>query len=150
MDEELEAALMRAGQQIEQLQRQCEVLRAERDQARARVDNAVNLLTGIHSCMYPSAVKMEDGRLMVFRPENPHEYLQALSDRIRSLPDEMVARGAGVVVAAWGAHGTYKGRDQSVRLMVPDLHYLRLTKDGHPGHPLYLPADLKPQRWVQW
>ena len=93
MDEELEAALMRAGQQIEQLQRQCEVLRAERDQARARVDGAVKLLTGIHSCMYPSAVKMEDGRLMVFRPENPHEYMQALSDRMRALPDEMVARG---------------------------------------------------------
>lgn len=93
MDEELEAALMRAGQQIEQLQRQIKVLRAERDQARARVDNAVKLLTGIHSCMYPSAVKMEDGRLMVFRPENPHEYLQALSDRIRALPAEMAAHG---------------------------------------------------------
>lgn len=61
-----------------------------------------------------------------------------------------LARGAGVVVAAWGAHGTYKGRDQSVRLLVPNLHFLRLTKDGHPGHPLYLPASLKPQRWVQW
>lgn len=60
-----------------------------------------------------------------------------------------LAAGAGVVVAAWGAHGTYKGRDQSVRLMVPNLHFLRLTKDGHPGHPLYLPASLRPQRWVQ-
>lgn len=55
-----------------------------------------------------------------------------------------LARCSGVVVAAWGAHGTYKGRDQSARLLVPRLHYLRLTKDGHPGHPLYLPASLKP------
>ena len=93
MDKELEAALMRAGQQIGQLQRQCELLRAERDQARARVDSTVKLLTGIHSCMYPGAVKMEDGRLIVFRPENPHEYMQALSDRIRALPYEMAARG---------------------------------------------------------
>lgn len=31
--------------------------------------------------------------------------------------------------------------------MLPKLHYLRLTKDGHPGHPLYLPADL---RLVEW
>lgn len=61
-----------------------------------------------------------------------------------------LAAGAGVVVAAWGAHGTYKGRDKSVRLLVPKLHFLRLTKDGHPGHPLYLPASLKPQPWVQW
>lgn len=80
-------------EEVELLRRQCEVLRAERDHARARVNNAVALLTAIHSCMYPSAVKMEDGRFMVFRPENPHEYLQALSDRIRALPDELVARG---------------------------------------------------------
>lgn len=93
MSEEQEAALMRAGQQIEQLQRQCEILRAERDHARARVDNAVKLLASIHSCMYPMAVKAGDGRLMVFRPENPHEYMQALSDRIRAIPDEMEARG---------------------------------------------------------
>ena len=36
-----------------------------------------------------------------------------------------------------------------MRLLVPDLHYLRLTKDGHPGHPLYLPADLKPRQDLQ-
>ena len=89
----LHEELLAHQRKIEQLQRQCEVLRAERDQARARVDSAVKLLTSIHSCMYPSAVKMGDGRLMFFRPENPHEYLQALSDRIRTLPDEMVARG---------------------------------------------------------
>jgi hypothetical protein len=60
-----------------------------------------------------------------------------------------LARKAGVVVAAWGTHGTYMGRDRAVRLMVPELHYLRLTKGGHPGHPLYLPASLEPQRWVR-
>lgn len=67
------------------------VLRAERNQARVHVDSAVKLLTGIYSCIYPPAVKLEDGCLMVFKPKNPHEYLQALSDHIRALPDEMVA-----------------------------------------------------------
>jgi len=57
------------------------------------------------------------------------------------------ASGAGVVVAAWGVHGTHKGRDQSVRLIMPRLHYLRLTKDGHPAHPLYLPKTLRPALW---
>ena len=56
---------------------------------------------------------------------------------------------AGVVVAAWGTHGTHMGRDQTVRLLVPGLHYLRLTKDGHPAHPLYLPASLRPVLWVK-
>lgn len=55
---------------------------------------------------------------------------------------------AEVTVAAWGAYGTYGGRHNAVRAMLPRLHYLRLTKDGHPGHPLYLPASLRPVQWV--
>jgi hypothetical protein len=59
-----------------------------------------------------------------------------------------LAAKAGVVVAAWGTHGTHGGRHRAVRDMLPGLHYLRLTKDGHPGHPLYLPASLRPVAWV--
>ena len=55
---------------------------------------------------------------------------------------------AGVVIAAWGTRGTYAGRDTAVRRLLPRLHYLRLTKDGHPGHPLYLPQTLTPIEWV--
>ncbi len=28
--------------------------------------------------------------------------------------------------------------------LAPDIHCLGLTKDGHPKHPLYVPADTKP------
>jgi len=59
-----------------------------------------------------------------------------------------LAQNAGVVVAAWGANGTHQGRDRAARLLLPSLHYLKLTKNGHPGHPLYLPASLKPQPWA--
>jgi hypothetical protein len=31
-----------------------------------------------------------------------------------------------------------------VRAMLPELHCLALTKDGHPGHPLYLRKTLTP------
>lgn len=58
-----------------------------------------------------------------------------------------LAAEAGVVVAAWGTHGTHSGRNHAVRSLLPRLHYLRLTKDGHPGHPLYLPASLRPIEW---
>ena len=59
-----------------------------------------------------------------------------------------MALQAEVVVAAWGVHGTHGGRHNVVRALLPGLHYLRLTKDGHPGHPLYLPATLRPVAWV--
>lgn len=58
-----------------------------------------------------------------------------------------MARGAGIVVAAWGTPGGHLGRDTAVRQLIPNLHYMRLTKDGHPGHPLYLPGDLVPIQW---
>lgn len=54
------------------------------------------------------------------------------------------ARDAGVIIAAWGVDGTHKGRDMEVRKLLPPMHYLALTKAGHPGHPLYLPKTLIP------
>ena len=74
---------------------QREVLRHERDHARAQVCNAVKLLTGIHALLYPAPIRTEDGRTMVFRPQDPDRrvVLQELSDRIRALPEQMVARG---------------------------------------------------------
>lgn len=58
-----------------------------------------------------------------------------------------MAQGAGIVIAAWGTPGAHLGRDASARSLIPKLHYLRLTKDGHPGHPLYLPGCLTPILW---
>lgn len=58
---------------------------------------------------------------------------------------------AALVVCAWGTHGELNGRGADVAeclrgINVP-LHTLRLTKDGHPGHPLYLPSNLDPVPW---
>jgi len=59
-----------------------------------------------------------------------------------------IAEYAKVIIAAWGNHGMYMGRDEEVKLIIPEpLRYLRLTKDGYPGHPLYLPKELKPKLW---
>jgi hypothetical protein len=61
------------------------------------------------------------------------------------------AATAKIVVLAWGAHGAYKGRGIDVLklLRAPSLtraklHFLKLTKEGYPGHPLYLKSSLKP------
>lgn len=50
---------------------------------------------------------------------------------------------ADLLIAAWGAHGSLHGRDQAVARLLAgrDVQCLGTTKDGHPCHPLYLPAD---------
>jgi hypothetical protein len=62
------------------------------------------------------------------------------------------ARGAGLVMAAWGNHGAYRARQAEVvtalRVAGVRLHHLGLTKDGHPRHPLYLADDLEPEPWT--
>jgi len=60
-----------------------------------------------------------------------------------------IANHAELIVAAWGNHGVHHGRDAEVRSLCTNLHYLRLTKSGQPGHPLYLPRILKPVQWLQ-
>ena len=56
----------------------------------------------------------------------------------------MIARESEIVVAAWGTHGAYRNRGQQVKQLIQDLYCLRITKDGHPSHPLYLPKNLVP------
>jgi hypothetical protein len=82
------------------------------------------------------AYRATDPRVLLAQPDpvggrNDH-YLRKL------------ARGAHIVVAAWGTRGTHLGRDKCVRTMLPQLQCLRLTRDGHPAHPLYLPGGLLP------
>ena len=58
-----------------------------------------------------------------------------------------MAKHASVIIAAWGIDGAYLNRDKEVIKLIPDLHYLKLTKNGFPAHPLFLPKTLKPILW---
>jgi hypothetical protein len=51
---------------------------------------------------------------------------------------------AEITVCAWGVHGNYRDRENEVLSFLKDPHCLITTKNGHPGHPLYLRTDLKP------
>lgn len=59
---------------------------------------------------------------------------------------------SSMIVCAWGTHGKHAGRSQFLSPWLEGfypakLHALTLTKDGQPGHPLYLPSKLKPRKW---
>lgn len=58
---------------------------------------------------------------------------------------------AGIVVCAWGAHGRHIDQDEMALGWIESAggvpHALKLTKNGCPSHPLYLPANLSPFRW---
>ncbi len=61
------------------------------------------------------------------------------------------ARGADLVVCAWGNHGLHLERSADVTQMLRKagvrLHVLRMNGCGEPAHPLYLPGKLEPEAW---
>jgi hypothetical protein len=61
------------------------------------------------------------------------------------------ARSADWTIAAWGADGAKWDRGRAVEDLLRSagvrLLALKILKDGHPGHPLYLPKTLRPQAW---
>lgn len=65
------------------------------------------------------------------------------------------ARNAGsTVIAAWGANPKARDRADWVCKMAEldenlPIHALSLTKDGEPGHPLYLRKGLRPVRYYR-
>lgn len=59
---------------------------------------------------------------------------------------------ADKVICAWGTNGLYMNRASNVMAMLighgVKPHYLKLTKDGEPCHPLYLPYTLEPKPYA--
>lgn len=59
-----------------------------------------------------------------------------------------VASTAGVVVAAWGVHGSWMNRAETVWKLLKNagiaIKVLKLNMDGSPCHPLYLASTLIP------
>jgi hypothetical protein len=88
--------------------------------------------------------------LFGWRATDPGE-LKRASDPVGPLNDEYIlrrARDSELVVCAWGVHGALHNRAAIVLDMLRHdgrrPHALKLTKDGVPGHPLYLPGSSLP------
>lgn len=107
---------------------------------------------------------LEVVNLYAYRATDPRELLDpdTAGDPIGPLNDEAVAftiRRARLVVAGWGAGAAQVARRRpdlpdprqavagiAARYFAP-LTALGVTRAGDPRHPLYLPADARPERW---
>jgi hypothetical protein len=92
-------------------------------------------------------------------PEDMKDSAEAGIDVVGEHNDLAILRaawdcGGGMIVAGWGSHGGYLGRDEQVKDIFRKngslalLHAITVTKTGQPGHPLYLKYKLKPQPWI--
>lgn len=57
-----------------------------------------------------------------------------------------LTQNAGIIICAWGVHGTHRARNQEVLAMLEahPLQCLGTTQHGHPRHPLYVKASTQP------
>ncbi len=55
-----------------------------------------------------------------------------------------LAKGAGIVIAAWGNDGQFKNRADQVQNELPEMYCLKINRSGQPAHPLYQKASAKP------
>jgi len=91
--------------------------------------------------------------LFAWRATDPEVMKHALDPVGRSNNQAILrsAREAGVVVCAWGNHGSHLDRAATVvahlRAAGVPLHALKFPGQGEPAHPLYLPATLRPVPW---
>lgn len=62
------------------------------------------------------------------------------------------ASQAGIVIAAWGKHGSHRFQDMTTLAWLAgigvQLHCLRKNNDGSPQHPLYIPYSEQPKPWM--
>ena len=95
--------------------------------------------------------------LYAYRATDPTDLLAARMTGVdvhgpdRKLWYLKAALTADLAVAGWGTNVLTDVDGPIMRTAMQTfglpLHYLRLTKAGHPGHPLYLPGGLTPQVW---
>jgi hypothetical protein len=86
--------------------------------------------------------------LFAYRATDPKELKKTDTPLVGVDNDEIIqlaAEESDIIVCAWGTNGTLNGRNKEVISLLQSvgkpIMCLGKTKDGHPKHPLYLPAD---------
>lgn len=84
--------------------------------------------------------------LFAYRATEPKD-MKAAEDPIGEENDNWLLKfytDAGIVIAAWGNDGSFLGRSEQVRKLIPNLHCIKMNKTGEPAHPLYQRLDAVP------
>jgi hypothetical protein len=88
--------------------------------------------------------------LFAYRTPSPLALQRFKGDAVGPLNDEHLEAWAGfssLTICAWGTGGAYQSRGVKVLRRLREIttpYCLRMTKSGHPEHPLYLPLNLNP------
>lgn len=87
--------------------------------------------------------------LFAYRATDPTEMKKVArpvgDDNDRWLLD--IAVNASLIIAAWGTHGGFSGRDKEVIQMIPNMHCFGYSKNGFPLHPLMLSYKTQIQKF---
>lgn len=89
--------------------------------------------------------------LFAYRSTDPSK-LRAVEDPVGGVENNQAiletALRSALVVCAWGNDGALFGRNREVLEILKPVHErlaaLRLTNEGHPYHPLYVPYSVEP------
>ena len=84
--------------------------------------------------------------IFAYRSTNP-KILKEIKDPIG--PDnnywlQKLHKEAILTIGAWGNYGKLLNRGEEIINLIDNLYCLKITKEGHPSHPLYLSSKLKP------
>jgi hypothetical protein len=112
------------------------------------LDPTVRRCAGFASAWGAGALEVTN--VFALRSTNPAA-LKRIDDPVGPGNDGAIlaaALAADQVICAWGTHATHLGRHTAIRELLRGAGIapaaLRLTKQGLPGHPLYLPRSTTP------
>lgn len=83
--------------------------------------------------------------LFALRSTDPKK-LYSTNDPVVSDNDKwliVISQRAVFTVAAWGTHGAFMNRGETIKKLIPNLKCLGITKEGYPKHPLYMRKDVE-------
>ena len=86
------------------------------------------------------------GNIFGFRSTDP-KIMKATNDPIGPENNAWLLKlhdEADLTIGAWGNHGKFMDRGMEVMDLISDLKCLKITDQGFPYHPLYLPKSLEP------